>query len=213
MRDHVIAGRRFAPGWPGWCPCSCPCRWGRCENCREQHTDVPQPQPETLLAAVPVWIVGHACRTVCRCWPCTSRRMPSPMPLVEADQVIEQVHRPRLGRRTLQPNYMGQNSCLHLASPVCDGCSRSYHRGCSGWSWPRLHETWIRDSDGSDIYWREDTPHLVWNPPRRCACSCSAARPAAPAATLPPARSSRPTPAPTQNPAPEQPALFDLEAM
>ncbi|MEV2277825.1 hypothetical protein AB0I72_19795 [Nocardiopsis sp. NPDC049922] len=216
------------------CECQrpCPCTEGRCDVCRvafaaADHPGSPaHPKRETSLktgipyylgtkerpAFLPVWIVGYACRRLCRCWECNSRRMPSPMAPEQADQVMEEVHRTKLGRRSLQPNLAGQRHCLHLATPVCEGCIRGYHGGCTGWSWPRLHETWIRDSDGSDLFWANGSHYLVWTPPRECVCPCRTENTPAPA---PPARPHRPAtrslePA-RKCPAAVQEALFDLE--
>jgi hypothetical protein len=211
VREQVLVGRVVAErGWPDWCPCSCPCLWAQCEDCRAQYSPDPAPQPETRLAGVAVWITGHACRPVCRCWPCNSRRMPSPMPIEDADQVLVQVHRPRLGRQSLQPFHMGQDECLHLATPLCRQCTGGYHSSCTEWSWPCLHETWIRDSGGSDMFWAEGSHYLVWTAPRECACPCETA--ALPTAALAP-RPHRPAAAtaPALRPAVVQESLFDLE--
>ncbi len=211
VREQVLAGHVVGePGWPDWCPCSCPCVWAQCEDCREDYSPDSAPRPETRLAGIPVWIVGHACRPTCSCWECNSRRMPSRMPIEVADQVLAEVHRPRLGRRSLQPHVMGQDECLHLAAPVCGGCARGYHGGCSGWSWPSLHETWIRDSDGSDLFWAEGSRYLVWTAPRECACSCETAKPPTAAPAPRPHRPAAAT-GPAPQPAAVQAPLFDLE--
>jgi len=90
----------------------------------------------------------------------------------QAAWIREHTHRPQHGRRLMQPRRMGQAECLHLATPECGQCRAGHHASCTGTSWSRLHETWILDSHGSDLYWSSDTPHLVWTAPRPCACTC-----------------------------------------
>lgn len=91
------------------------------------------------------------------------------------------VLRPRLGKSLRQPQLMGQQTCLHLAEPVCTRCSLGYHSICTGASWPELHETWICDSHSSWLYWADGDHYRVWTPPRRCACLHLTPRPTAPA--------------------------------
>lgn len=126
----------------------------------------------------------------------------------DAEWIRANVLAPKLGKRLTQPVYMGQDTCLHLADPVCHGCVLGYHGGCSGWSWPRIPETWISDHHGSRLFWDYGSHYLVWTPPRRCECTCpqtAARRPApAPALSAPKAESRTPRPTPTY----EQPDLF-----
>ncbi len=96
----------------------------------------------------------------------------------------------------MQARRIGQNSCLHLATPECGQCRAGYHGTCMGVSWPRLEETWILDSHGSDLYWAPGSHYRVWTPPRDCACTCRTA----------PRRATAPPPPPAE-PAWEQPAL------
>ncbi|WP_304455993.1 hypothetical protein [Nocardiopsis sp. YSL2] len=79
--------------------------------------------------------------------------MPSPMPIEVADQVLAEIHQPRAWAPLAPPARHGAGQCLHWPPPSAGGCARGYHGGCSGWSWPELHETWIRDSGGSDLFW------------------------------------------------------------
>ena len=88
----------------------------------------------------------------------------------QAKWIRQHAHRPQHGRRLMQPRYMGQAECLHLATPECGQCREGHHASCTGTSWPRLEETWVLDSHGSSLYW--DLPHLVWTAPRPCACTC-----------------------------------------
>ena len=115
----------------------------------------------------------------------------------DAAWIRENVIDPVFGRQLTQPVYMGQTECLHLADPVCHGCVLGYHGGCSGWSWPLLHETEIANHRGSSLWWDYGSHYLVWTPPRRCECACpqtAARRPtpaAAPALSAPKAESPR----------------------
>lgn len=208
------------------CECQrpCPCTEGRCAACRAAFAaaDHPgsraHPQRETSLdtgipyyqgtkerpAHLLVWLVGYTCRRICRCWECNSRRMPSPMPMEDADRVMAEVHRPKLGRRAPQPFHMGQNRCLHLAAPECGQCRAGYHPSCTGTSWAPLHETWILNARGSSLYWADGTPHLVWTPPRPCACACRST----PAQTAP-----APAPEPVAVPALPMPGGWEQPAL
>lgn len=90
----------------------------------------------------------------------------------QAEWILEHVLNPTFGNQVTQPTYRGQGTCLHLATPVCHGCFLGYHGGCSGWSWPRIPETWITDHHGSHLFWMSGSHYLVWTSPRRCECLC-----------------------------------------
>jgi hypothetical protein len=134
-----------------------------------------------------------------------------PLTAEQAAWIRDTVHRPRTGRASLQPHYMGQTVCLHLATPECTLCRGGHHGSCTGTSWPRLDETEIRDSHGSSLFWAAGSCYRVWTSPRDCACACrTVPAPAPPEPRRAPAEPPLPVasaPAAPVMPGWEQPAL------